>query len=50
MEDGFAKKSEEVLKYFGTDEELGLSADQVKTNQAKYGPNGKFNFKNTSCF
>jgi Ca2+ transporting ATPase len=39
MEDGHAKTTEEVLKYFGTNEELGLSADQVKTFQAKYGPN-----------
>lgn len=42
MEDGFAKTVDEVLKYFGTNEEGGLSADQVKQNQAKYGPNGKF--------
>lgn len=43
MEDGFAKTSEEVLKYFGTNEEVGLTADQVKNFQAKYGPNGKLN-------
>lgn len=41
MEDGFAKTSEEVLKFFGTNEEVGLTPDQVKTLQAKYGPNGK---------
>lgn len=41
MEDGHAKTSEEVLKFFGTNEEVGLSADQVKNFQAKYGPNGK---------
>jgi Ca2+ transporting ATPase len=39
MEDAHAKTSEEVLKYFGTNEEVGLSADQVKQFQAKYGPN-----------
>jgi Cation transporter/ATPase, N-terminus len=41
MEDGHAKTSEEVLKYFGTNEEVGLTPDQVKQLQAKYGPNGK---------
>jgi Cation transporter/ATPase, N-terminus len=41
MEDGFAKTSDEVLKFFGTNEEVGLTPDQVKTLQAKYGPNGK---------
>jgi len=39
MEDAHAKTTEEVLKYFGTNEEVGLSADQVKQFQAKYGPN-----------
>jgi len=39
MEDGHAKTVEEVLTYFRTDEERGLSLDQVKSNQAKYGPN-----------
>lgn len=42
MEDGHAKTSEEVLKYFGTNEETGLTADQVKSFQAKYGPNGEY--------
>lgn len=41
MEDAHAKTSEEVLKFFGTSEETGLTPDQVKTLQAKYGPNGK---------
>lgn len=41
MEDAHAKTCEEVLKYFGTNEEVGLSADQVKQFQAKYGPNGE---------
>lgn len=42
MEDAHAKTTEEVLKYFGTNEEVGLTTDQIKTFQAKYGPNGKF--------
>lgn len=41
MEDGHAKTVEEVLNNFGTDIERGLSGDQVKRNQEKYGPNGK---------
>ena len=41
MEDGFAKTGDEVLKFFGTDESLGLTPEQIKTNQAKYGLNGK---------
>jgi P-type Ca2+ transporter type 2A len=41
MEDAHAKTTEEVLKYFGTNEEVGLTPDQVKQFQAKYGPNGK---------
>lgn len=41
MEDGHAKSVEEVIKYFNVDPERGLSADQVKRNQEKYGPNGK---------
>ncbi|CAH1260355.1 unnamed protein product [Diabrotica balteata] len=39
MEDGHAKTVEEVLRYFDADQERGLSLDQVKKNQAKYGPN-----------
>lgn len=41
MEDSHTKTVDEVLKYFGTDPDKGLSADQVKRNQDKYGPNGK---------
>lgn len=47
MEDAHAKTTEEVLKYFGTNEEVGLSADQVKQFQAKYGPNGESRTQNT---
>jgi Ca2+ transporting ATPase len=39
MEDGFIKTWEEVVNYFGTDPEKGLSPDQVKKYQEKYGPN-----------
>jgi len=41
MEDSHCKTSEEVLKFFNTNDELGLSLDQVKQYQAKYGPNGE---------
>lgn len=41
MEDGHIKTVEETLNYFGTDGERGLSLDQIKRNQEKYGPNGK---------
>lgn len=41
MEDAHAKTTEEVLNYFQTDPEKGLTPDQVKRYQAKYGPNGK---------
>jgi len=39
MEDGHAKTYDEVLTYFGTDVERGLTPDQVKRNQEKYGLN-----------
>lgn len=42
MEDGHAKTVEQVLQAFGTDPERGLTLDQVRDNQKKYGPNGKF--------
>lgn len=42
MEDGHAKSVEEVINYYGTDPERGLSPDQVKRNQEKYGPNGMY--------
>jgi Ca2+ transporting ATPase len=41
MEDGHAKTVDEVLNYFSVDPERGLSLDQVKRNQEKYGPNGE---------
>lgn len=40
MDQSWTKSAQEVLDYFGTDGERGLSDDQVKRNQEKYGPNG----------
>jgi len=39
MEDGHCKTVEEVVNCFGTDLERGLSPEQIKRNQEKYGPN-----------
>ncbi|KAL5288296.1 ATP2A2 family protein [Megaselia abdita] len=39
MEDGWIKTVDEALNFFGTDNERGLTLDQVKKNQAKYGLN-----------
>jgi len=39
MEQAHAKSVEETVDYFGTDAERGLSDEQVKKNQEKYGPN-----------
>lgn len=41
MEDAHIKSVDEILSYFGTDADKGLTPDQVKRNQEKYGPNGK---------
>lgn len=41
MEDGHSKTVEQTLNFFGTDAERGLTLDQIKSNQKKYGPNGK---------
>lgn len=41
MEDAHIKTVDEVLNYFNTDQERGLTLDQVKKYQEKYGPNGK---------
>lgn len=35
------KTVDEVINYFNTDSERGLTPDQVKKYQEKYGPNGK---------
>lgn len=39
MDLAHTKTVDETLNYFGTDQERGLSSDQVKRNQEKYGPN-----------
>jgi len=39
MEDAFTKSAEEVVNYFKTDENTGLSDEQVQRYQEKYGPN-----------
>ena len=39
MDDAHTKTVDEVIKYFNTDPERGLSSDQVKRHQEKYGPN-----------
>ncbi|XP_046680132.1 calcium-transporting ATPase sarcoplasmic/endoplasmic reticulum type-like [Homalodisca vitripennis] len=39
MEDAHCKSVDEVLNYFGVDPERGLTPDQIKRNQEKYGPN-----------
>lgn len=44
MEVAHAKTCEEVLDYFGTDPEQGLSEVQVRNLQEKYGPNGEVFF------
>lgn len=44
MEDAHARTSEEVINYFNLDSEKGLTPDQVKRNQEKYGLNGECHF------
>jgi len=40
MEDSFTKPVEEVVNYFKTDENTGLTDEQVQRYYEKYGPNG----------
>lgn len=40
MEQAHVKTSEEVLAHFSTDSEKGLTEDQVRRYQEKYGLNG----------
>lgn len=44
MEDAHCKTVDETLSYFNVDKEKGLTIDQVKRNQEKYGPNGEKKF------
>lgn len=46
MEDAHAKTVDEVQNFFNVDPEKGLTPDQVKRYQAKYGPNGMYNNHN----
>ncbi|KAK7088026.1 sarcoplasmic/endoplasmic reticulum calcium ATPase 1-like isoform X3 [Littorina saxatilis] len=39
MDQAFSKTTDEVLAYFGVDDNVGLNEDQVKKNLEKYGPN-----------
>lgn len=41
MEDAHTNSVDEVLSFFSTDSETGLSEEQVQQAQEKYGPNGK---------
>ena len=41
MDDSHTKTTEEVVNYFKTDEHTGLSDEQIKRAQEKYGPNGE---------
>ena len=40
MDNSHAGSVEDVLRYFGSDETVGLSDAQVIRNQQQYGPNG----------
>ena len=42
MDDAHTKSVEEVLTYFRVDELTGLTDEQIKVAQEKYGPNGEF--------
>jgi len=44
MENPHARTVEEVVKYFDTDINYGLSDKQIEENQEKYGPNGEIGF------
>ena len=49
MELAHTKSVEQVYEHFGVDESKGLSLDEVRLSQEKYGPNGMYiSLKNTS--
>lgn len=50
MEDGHSKTVDEVLSHFRVDPDRGLTIDQVKEYQKKYGPNGKWHKKTVKAF
>jgi Ca2+ transporting ATPase len=41
MEFAHTKTCSEITNYFAVDEDVGLSDEQIKRNQEKYGPNGE---------
>jgi len=41
MDDAFAKPVPDVLAYFGADQGVGQTDEQVKKAREKYGPNGE---------
>ena len=41
MENPHARTVDDVIKYFNTDVNFGLTDKQIEENQEKYGPNGK---------
>lgn len=50
MELSWTKTYDECLAYFNTDGEKGLTPDQVKKHQEKYGPNGEWHILITIFF
>lgn len=44
MDDAHVKTVDEVQNYYNVDPEKGLSIDQVRRNQEKYGLNGEYKF------
>lgn len=41
MDNAFVKSPRDVLAYFGADERVGQTEEQVKKSREKYGPNGE---------
>jgi len=41
MDDAFVKPGRSVLAYFGTDDKVGQTEEQVKKSREKYGYNGE---------
>ena len=42
MDQAYTRTTDEVTAYFGVDENVGLTDDQVQKNSEKYGANGEF--------
>jgi len=41
MDNAFVKSARDVLAYFGADDRVGLTEEQVKKSREKYGANGE---------